>query len=61
MTEAMKRVSRSEKQEDQLNWAMSHLVSAQKRDWYGKLEIEFKNGMISIINCNQTFKPPEPE
>jgi len=51
-----------QKQEEELNWTNGLLVSAQKRRWYGKMTIEFKNGMIDIIRNEETLKPPkEPD
>jgi len=51
-----------EKQQEELNWTTGLLVTAQKRRWYGKMTIEFKNGFIDIIRNEETLKPPkEPE
>jgi len=46
------------KQEEELQWVTANLVSAQKRGWFGKITVEFKNGMIDIVRSEETMKPP---
>ena len=49
------------KQEEELQWVTANLVSAQKRGWFGKITVEFKNGMIDIVRSEETMKPPNKQ
>lgn len=55
-------VNKSKKEQvqiEQLRWVSAQFVSAQKREWYGKMTIEFKNGFVDIIRNEETLKPPK--
>jgi hypothetical protein len=46
------------KQENELDWLVNILKSVQKRGWYGTVAINFKRGMIDLLEKNETVKPP---
>jgi len=48
-----------EKQQEQLRWLYAQLVSAQKRQWFGNINIQIKKGMIDLVDIHETLKPPE--
>ncbi len=47
-----------ERQNGQRKWVEGLLVSAQKREWYGKITIEIKKGMIDKVLNEESLKPP---
>ena len=47
------------KQQTQRNWVDGLLVSAQNRNWFGKITIEIKKGMIDLVKSEESLKPPE--
>lgn len=51
------------KKEEQRLWLLEHLngllTSADKRDWFGKISIDIKRGMIDMVRVEKTVKPPE--
>jgi hypothetical protein len=47
------------KQEKEAEWIGSLHKSIQNQGWYGKLAIEFKGGMIFIVEKKETLKPPK--
>ena len=46
-------------QKEHRNWINGLLTSAQKREWYGKITVEFKRGEIDLVRSEQTMKPPK--
>lgn len=56
---AINKTKKEQNQLEQLRWVTAQLISAQKREWYGKMTIEFKNGMVDIIRNEETLKPPK--
>ena len=52
---------RTSKQKTQLKWVEGLLVSAQNREWYGKITIEIKRGMIDVLINEESLKPPKDE
>jgi len=50
-----------QQQAEQRNWVDALLVSAQKRNWFGKITIEIKRGMIDVVCQAETLKPPKSE
>lgn len=47
------------KQEKEINWIKGLISSAQQRRWFGKMTLEFKDGMVDIIRNEETLKPPK--
>lgn len=42
----------------QRKWVEGLLVSAQNRQWFGRITIEIKRGMIHLVSQEETLKPP---
>jgi len=54
----LKDVKTVRKQANQRQWVEGLLVSAQKREWFGKITIEIKRGLIDMVRSEETLKPP---
>ena len=46
------------KQLQHRQWIEGLLTSAQKRNWFGTITIDFKRGVIDLVHCEETLKPP---
>jgi hypothetical protein len=49
----------AQRQRGQRLWVDGLLVSAQKRDWFGRITIEIKRGLIDVVKSEQSLKPPQ--
>lgn len=54
-----KKLKTAQKQKTQRQWVDGLLVSAQNRDWFGKITIEIKRGMIDVVISEESLKPPD--
>ena len=46
-----------EKQKSEINQIEAIIKTVQHRKFYGKITLEFKNGMIDLITKAETIKP----
>ena len=51
-------INKEKRQKAHRQWVEGLLVSAQKRDWYGKIIIDIKRGEVDIVARQETLKPP---
>lgn len=50
------RTRREQRQRDDITWIEAILESAQRRDWYGAISIQVRNGIIDLVECKETLK-----
>jgi len=39
-------------------WVDELIASAQRRGWFGTITLEMKKGVINLVGCLETKKPP---
>ena len=58
MPERIENPKVKEEHKSQRQWIEGLLVSAQKRQWFGKITIEIKRGIIDLVRSEESLKPP---
>lgn len=54
-------MAKDQQQQKELEWLVRQIAQAQDNKWYGRFGVVFQAGKVSVLEKQETIKPPMPD